>query len=67
MEKGVVKFYNSNKGYGFIIEEKSKDEFFVHASGLSGKRIKEGDVVSFKKETGKKGETAVDVEVLQSF
>lgn len=67
MEKGVVKFYNSNKGYGFIIEEKSKKEIFVHASGLSGKRIKEGDLVSFKIEIGKKGETAIDVNVLKSF
>lgn len=67
MEKGVVKFYNSNKGYGFIVDEKSKKEIFVHASGLSGKRIKEGDLVSFKIEQGKKGENAVDINILKSF
>ncbi|HIF14063.1 MAG TPA: cold shock domain-containing protein, partial [Bacteroidetes bacterium] len=34
MEKGTVKFFNNNKGFGFIIDDENKKEYFVHISGL---------------------------------
>jgi CspA family cold shock protein len=44
MKQGTVKFFNDTKGFGFIIEDESKEEFFVHVSGLVDE-IREGDSV----------------------
>jgi CspA family cold shock protein len=60
MSKGTVKFYNEFKGFGFIKEENSSKEYFVHSSGLKD-RIKENDVVTFDLEQGKKDLNAVNV------
>ncbi len=60
MKNGTVKFFNESKGFGFIIEEDSKEEFFVHVSGLINE-IQEGDAVSFELKEGKKGLNAVEV------
>jgi len=60
MKKGTVKFFNSSKGFGFIIEEESKKEYFVHVSGLLDE-IQEGDAVEFDLTEGKKGLNAVKV------
>ncbi len=62
MKKGTVKFFNESKGFGFIIEDDSKSEYFVHISGLIDE-IKEGDVVEFELKEGKKGLNAVNVKV----
>jgi len=63
MEKGTVKFFNDSKGFGFIIEDDSKKEYFVHVSGLVDE-IKEGDTVEFELKEGKKGLNAVNVKVV---
>ena len=63
MEKGTVKFFNDAKGFGFIIDENSKEEYFVHVSGLN-EEIREGDVVEFELKEGKKGLNAVNVRVV---
>ena len=34
MNKGTVKFFNESKGFGFIIDDESKTEYFVHVTGL---------------------------------
>ena len=47
MSKGTVKFFNESKGYGFITEEGSQEDHFVHHSGLIDE-IREGDVVEFE-------------------
>jgi len=60
MNKGTVKFFNDAKGFGFIIDEETKKEYFVHVSGLIDE-IKEGDEVEFELAEGKKGLNAVDV------
>lgn len=60
MNKGVVKFFNDAKGYGFIKAEDDK-EYFTHVSGLVDD-IKEGDSVSFDLQEGKKGLNAVNVQ-----
>jgi CspA family cold shock protein len=59
--KGVVKFFNNMKGFGFITSEDGK-EFFVHQSGLnSGVVLNENDSVSFDVEQGDRGPKAVNV------
>jgi CspA family cold shock protein len=62
MNKGVVKFYNETKGFGFIKEEGTDKEYFVHVSGLINK-IKDNDEVIFDLEEGKKGINAVNVKL----
>ena len=59
---GIVKFFNESKGYGFIIDNESKKEYFVHISGLVDK-IKENDEVTFELKEGKKGLNAVEVKL----
>jgi CspA family cold shock protein len=53
MIKGTVKFFNESKGFGFITEEGSGKEHFVHISGLID-QVKEGDEVEFELKEGKK-------------
>ncbi|MFT4600342.1 MAG: CspA family cold shock protein [Arenicella sp.] len=63
MNKGTVKFFNDAKGFGFILEDETQKEHFVHVSGLVDE-IREGDQVEFELEEGKKGLNAVKVKVL---
>lgn len=60
MSKGTVKFFNESKGFGFITEDGSNQEYFVHVSGLVDE-IKDGDTVEFELTEGKKGLNAVNV------
>ena len=63
MSTGTVKFFNDSKGYGFITEEGSGSEYFVHISGLIDE-VKQGDAVEFELKEGKKGMNAVNVKVI---
>ena len=63
MNKGTVKFFNDAKGFGFIKEEGSEKEHFVHISGLIDE-IREGDEVEFDLAEGKKGLNCVNVKVI---
>lgn len=63
MSRGIVKFYNESKGFGFITEE-AKGDVFVHATGLR-EEIREGETVEFELENGKKGLVAVNVHVIR--
>ncbi len=63
MSKGTVKFFNESKGFGFITEEGSNQEHFVHISGLIDE-VKEGDAVEFELKEGRKGLNAVSVRVI---
>ncbi|ARV07964.1 cold-shock protein [Polaribacter sp. SA4-10] len=63
MNKGTVKFFNESKGFGFITEEGSEKEHFVHVSGLIDE-VRENDEVEFDLQDGKKGLNAVNVRVL---
>lgn len=63
MSKGTVKFFNESKGFGFISEEGSDKDHFVHVSGLIDE-IHEGDKVEFELQEGKKGLNAVKVRVI---
>ncbi|MFN8210074.1 MAG: cold shock domain-containing protein [Bacteroidales bacterium] len=62
MSKGTVKFFNETKGFGFIKDDESQKEYFVHSSGLKD-RITENDKVTFDVEMGKKGLNAVNVKL----
>ncbi|MFT5834142.1 MAG: CspA family cold shock protein [Cognaticolwellia sp.] len=62
MNKGTVKFFNDSKGFGFITEEGSNKEHFVHVSGLIDD-IREGDAVEFDLQEGRKGLNAVNVRI----
>ncbi|MCF8378240.1 MAG: cold shock domain-containing protein [Bacteroidales bacterium] len=62
MKNGTVKFFNESKGYGFIIDNETKKEYFVHISGLIDK-VQENDEVTFELKEGKKGLNAVEVKL----
>ncbi|CCG99284.1 cold-shock protein [Fibrella sp. WM1] len=61
MQTGVVKFFNESKGFGFIVDDESKKDIFVHITGLNGLTIRENDQVSYDIVDGKKGLNAVNV------
>lgn len=63
MIKGKVKFFNETKGFGFIQEEDTNTEHFVHVSGLIDE-IREDDTVEFELKEGKKGLNAINVTVV---
>ncbi|MBU1370935.1 MAG: cold shock domain-containing protein [Bacteroidetes bacterium] len=60
MNRGTVKFFNVEKGFGFIKEEETAKEYFVHSSGLKDK-IQENDEVTFDLEQGRRDLNAVNV------
>ncbi|HNX56841.1 MAG TPA: cold shock domain-containing protein [Prolixibacteraceae bacterium] len=62
MKTGKIKFFNQTKGFGFIKDNESDKEFFVHVSGLVD-QVKENDEVTFELQEGRKGLNAVNVKL----
>ena len=62
--EGTVKFFNEAKGYGFITNDETGKDIFVHVTGLSGETLKEGDRVEYVEEDGRKGRVAGQVRVI---
>ena len=61
---GTVKFFNEAKGYGFITNDESQKDIFVHVSSLNDIKIKEGDKVEYVEEEGNKGKQASQISLL---
>lgn len=62
--QGTVKFFNMEKGFGFIKNSTNKEDIFVHATGVIDE-IKENDSVEFEMQPGRKGMNAVNVTLVK--
>ncbi|PWB27661.1 cold-shock protein [Flavobacterium sp. HTF] len=60
MQEGTVKFFNEEKGFGFITPSNGGSEIFVHASGLTD-NVRENDAVRYDVAEGRKGPNAINV------
>ncbi|MBS7563194.1 cold shock domain-containing protein [Mucilaginibacter sp. Bleaf8] len=61
-KEGTVKFFNTEKGFGFISQSENRNDVFVHSTGLIDP-IRENDLVTFDVEEGKKGLDAINVKL----
>ena len=61
---GTVKFFNGSKGFGFITNDETGEDIFVHVTSLDGINLNEGDKVSYNEGEGRKGKMATDIELL---
>ena len=69
MPTGKVKWFNGDKGFGFIAQDEGGADVFVHFSAISGsgfKNLNEGDEVEYKVEQGQKGLQAANVTVTKA-
>lgn len=64
VRKGKVSFYDSSKGFGFIMDTENQEKYFCHVSGLIDE-IQENDKVTFELEKGMKGMNAVRVKIVE--
>ena len=64
MSKGKVKWFNEEKGFGFI-ERDDGEDLFVHINEVKSQTLREGDTVEFNIGEGRKGPCATDVTVCQ--
>jgi cold shock protein len=64
MQKGTVKFFNKDKGFGFITPDGGGKDVFVHANDINGAILNEGTKVEFEVVQGKKGPQASGVKVV---
>ncbi|MGE5425206.1 MAG: cold-shock protein [Syntrophothermus sp.] len=60
MSTGKVKFFNERKGFGFIVDDDTHEDIFVHVSGLTD-RVRDNDAVSFEITEDKRGKKAINV------
>ncbi len=60
MKTGTVKFFNEEKGFGFIVSDEGGKDVFVHKSNVEG-NIREDDKVEYEVEEGPRGLNAINV------
>jgi len=65
--EGTVKFFNESKGFGFITNDETGKDIFVHVTGLNGEALNEGDKVEYVEEEGRKGRVAAQVRVIHDY
>jgi CspA family cold shock protein len=65
MRTGTIKFYIESKGYGFVTDDETGKDIFVHASGVKAENLREGDKVNFVEEDGRKGKIAAQVTLVR--
>lgn len=65
-QKGKIKFFNTQKGFGFITPDNGGKELFVHTSNIQGnaQSVREGQSVEFVEGQGRKGPEAIEVTLL---
>lgn len=64
IRKGQVKFFNDEKGYGFIVDAETQESIFVHVNNTT-EPIQENDKVTFEVEMGPKGPNAINVKLVE--
>jgi CspA family cold shock protein len=62
---GTVKFFNEDKGFGFITNDDTGKDVFVHVSNLNGLVLNPDDRVSYEEEDGRKGMVAAQVQIIE--
>ena len=65
MRTGKVKFFNESKGYGFITDDETGKDIFVHATGIKSDCLNEGDKVPCEEEEGRRGKVAAQVVAIE--
>ena len=65
MSTGKVKWFDQEKGYGFITDEETGKDIFVHASGMRVESLTQGEKVNYEEEEGRKGKVAAQVVVIE--
>lgn len=64
IRKGKVTFFNKSKGIGFIKDSETREKVFIHISDVL-QEIKENSMISFKRVRGRKGPSAIQVELVK--
>jgi len=62
---GTVKFFNGSKGFGFITNDETGEDIFVHETSLDGVKLNEGDKVEYSEEEGRKGKVAANITLIE--
>ena len=62
---GTVKFFIFFKCYGFITNDETSEDIFVHVTSLDGVKLNEGDEVEYSEEDGRKGKVAANVTLIE--
>ncbi len=63
--QGVVKFYDEEKGFGFIDPDSDEEDLFFHSTALGGERLYENDRVEFEMSIGPKGPIAIHIKFIE--
>lgn len=63
--RGSVKFYNEEKGFGFIAADTEKEDLFFHSTVFNGERPYQDDIVEFEMSVGPKGPIAIHIKLIE--